>query len=89
MHEALTPCGTLLSASAGAAGKQWLGSSPPLLLAAKEQGLMSITCAALQVSEYYQKRAFFDELIALMESGIGLERAHMGIFTELGILYAK
>ena len=24
-----------------------------------------------------------------MESGIGLERAHMGIFTELGILYAK
>ena len=50
---------------------------------------MSMTCAALQVSEYYQKRAFFDELIALMESGIGLERAHMGIFTELGILYAK
>jgi clathrin heavy chain len=31
----------------------------------------------------------FEELIQLMESGIGLERAHMGIFTELGILYAK
>jgi clathrin heavy chain len=24
-----------------------------------------------------------------MEAGVGLERAHMGIFTELGILYAK
>lgn len=42
-----------------------------------------------EVSEFYQKRGYFDELIALMESGIGLERAHMGIFTELGILYAK
>ncbi len=36
-----------------------------------------------QVSEYYQRRGHFDELIALLESGIGLERAHMGIFTEL------
>ena len=42
-----------------------------------------------QVSQFYQQRGYFDELIALMESGIGLERAHMGIFTELGILYAK
>lgn len=24
-----------------------------------------------------------------MESGLGLERAHMGIFTELGVLYAR
>ena len=63
----------------------WL--SPPFCC--WQQVLMSVTCAVLQVSEYYQKRAFFDELIALMESGIGLERAHMGIFTELGILYAK
>merc|ERR1719231_173513 len=30
-----------------------------------------------------------DELIAVMEAGLGLERAHMGIFTELGVLYAK
>ena len=43
----------------------------------------------VQVSQFYQTRGFFDELIALLESGIGLERAHMGIFTELGILYAK
>jgi len=42
-----------------------------------------------EVSEYYQSRGHFDELINLMESGIGLERAHMGIFTELGTLYAK
>ena len=37
-----------------------------------------------EVSEFYQRRGHFEELIALMESGIGLERAHMGIFTELG-----
>jgi clathrin heavy chain len=43
----------------------------------------------LQVSEFYQDRGFFEELITLLESGIGLERAHMGIFTELGVLYAK
>jgi len=41
-----------------------------------------------EVSEYYQNKGNFDELITLMETGIGLERAHMGIFTELGILYA-
>lgn len=42
-----------------------------------------------EVSSYYERAGHFEELIALMESGIGLERAHMGIFTELGILYAK
>jgi clathrin heavy chain len=42
-----------------------------------------------EISEYYQIRGRFDELLALMEAGVGLERAHMGIFTELGILYAK
>lgn len=39
-----------------------------------------------EVSEFYQRRGHFEELIALLESGIGLERAHMGIFTELGNL---
>ena len=34
-----------------------------------------------EVSDFYQRRGFFDQLITLMESGIGLERAHMGIFT--------
>ena len=42
-----------------------------------------------QVSEFYQSRGHYEELTALLESGIGLERAHMGIFTELGVLYAK
>ena len=37
-----------------------------------------------EVSEFYQQRGYFEELIALLESGLGLERAHMGIFTELG-----
>jgi clathrin heavy chain len=42
-----------------------------------------------EVSEFYQGRGHHAELISLLESGIGLERAHMGIFTELGVLYAK
>lgn len=42
-----------------------------------------------EVSEYYQRRGHFDELLSLLENGIGLERAHMGIFTELGALYAR
>eukprot|EP00798_Chlamydomonas_sp_ICE-L_P023296 gene23296-30532_t len=42
-----------------------------------------------EVSEYYQRLGYYEELIALLESGIGLERAHMGIFTELGFLYAR
>lgn len=43
----------------------------------------------MEVSEYYQSHGYAEELISLLESGIGLERAHMGIFTELGVLYAK
>jgi len=38
---------------------------------------------------YYEVRGHFDHLIDLLEKGTGLERAHKGIFTELGILYAK
>jgi len=37
----------------------------------------------------YEHGGHFEELIELMEAGTGLERAHMGIYTELGILYAK
>ncbi|KAJ3372990.1 hypothetical protein HDU91_001672 [Kappamyces sp. JEL0680] len=37
----------------------------------------------------YEYRGYFAELIALLESGLGLERAHMGMFTELAILYSK
>eukprot|EP01025_Chloroclados_australasicus_P067920 TRINITY_DN9421_c0_g1_i1.p1 TRINITY_DN9421_c0_g1~~TRINITY_DN9421_c0_g1_i1.p1 ORF type:complete len:461 (-),score=76.46 TRINITY_DN9421_c0_g1_i1:317-1564(-) len=34
-------------------------------------------------------RGHFEELVQLLESGIGLERAHMGIFTALGEMYAN
>ncbi|OAQ24879.1 clathrin, heavy polypeptide, isoform CRA_a [Linnemannia elongata AG-77] len=37
----------------------------------------------------YEHQGYFDELMALLESGLGLERAHMGMFTELAILYAR
>lgn len=36
-----------------------------------------------------QDRGYFEELIALLEAALGLERAHMGMFTELAILYSK
>lgn len=42
-----------------------------------------------EVSEFYQRKGKFDQLQALLEAGLGLERAHMGIFTELGIMYAR
>merc|ERR1711963_860435 len=31
----------------------------------------------------------FEELMSLLEASLGLERAHMGMFTELAILYSK
>ncbi|KAG8880927.1 hypothetical protein FRB97_000320 [Tulasnella sp. 331] len=37
----------------------------------------------------YEKRGHFDEIISLLEAGLSLERAHMGIFTELSILYCR
>ncbi|BGP23725.1 Clathrin heavy chain [Rhodotorula toruloides] len=37
----------------------------------------------------YEYRGYVDELTALLEAGLGLERAHMGMFTELSVLYAK
>jgi len=42
-----------------------------------------------ELIEQYEHNGFFDELISLMEAGIGLERAHMAMFTELAILYTK
>jgi clathrin heavy chain len=37
----------------------------------------------------YEWNGYFDELISLLEAGLGLERAHMGMFTELGIALSK
>eukprot|EP01022_Parablepharisma_sp_SALTPOND_P000326 TRINITY_DN1014_c0_g1_i1.p1 TRINITY_DN1014_c0_g1~~TRINITY_DN1014_c0_g1_i1.p1 ORF type:complete len:1806 (+),score=251.50 TRINITY_DN1014_c0_g1_i1:3065-8482(+) len=37
----------------------------------------------------YEKYGYWEELIKLLDSGLALEQAHNGIFTELGILLAK
>ncbi|KAG8146272.1 putative Clathrin heavy chain protein [Naja naja] len=42
-----------------------------------------------ELISYYQGRGYFEELIGLLEAALGLERAHMGMFTELAILYSK
>ncbi|XP_076126184.1 clathrin heavy chain 1 [Alosa pseudoharengus] len=42
-----------------------------------------------ELINYYQDRGFSEELIVLLEAALGLERAHMGMFTELAILYSK
>jgi len=42
-----------------------------------------------EVVHMYETRGHFTELIQLLESGTALDRAHMGIFTELGVQYAK
>lgn len=41
------------------------------------------------VIKFYEEYGVTDEIISLLETGIGLERVHIGIYTELGILYAK
>lgn len=38
---------------------------------------------------HYESHGVTEEMISLLETGVGLERAHVGIFTELAILYAK
>jgi len=42
-----------------------------------------------ELIKVYESNGYFEELISLLEAGLGLERAHMGMFTELAILYAK
>ncbi|OSX64178.1 hypothetical protein POSPLADRAFT_1065482 [Postia placenta MAD-698-R-SB12] len=39
--------------------------------------------------QIYERRGHFDEILSLLEAALSLERAHMGIFTELAILYSK
>ncbi|KJA25685.1 hypothetical protein HYPSUDRAFT_37118 [Hypholoma sublateritium FD-334 SS-4] len=39
--------------------------------------------------QLYERRGHFEEIIGLLEAGLSLERAHMGIFTELSILLSK
>lgn len=42
-----------------------------------------------ELVEHYEYLGYFDELISLLEQGLVLERAHMGMFTELGVAYSK
>ena len=42
-----------------------------------------------ELINFYQDRGYFEQLITLLEAALGLERAHMGMFTELAILYSK
>ncbi|KAL7060518.1 hypothetical protein AAHC03_09135 [Spirometra sp. Aus1] len=42
-----------------------------------------------ELINHYQQRGHFQQLILLLEAALGLERAHMGMFTELAILYSK
>ncbi|KZT09895.1 clathrin heavy chain 1 [Laetiporus sulphureus 93-53] len=37
----------------------------------------------------YERRGHFEEILVLLEAALSLERAHMGIFTELSVLYSK
>jgi len=39
--------------------------------------------------KYYENKGYFAELIYLLEQGINLDRVHQGIYTQLGVLYAK
>ena len=39
--------------------------------------------------EVYEKYGYYDELILLLEEGLGLNEAHSGIFTNLAILYSR
>ncbi|KZS94509.1 clathrin heavy chain 1 [Sistotremastrum niveocremeum HHB9708] len=42
-----------------------------------------------EILKSYERRGYFDEVLALLEAGLSLERAHMGVFTELAVLYSK
>lgn len=43
----------------------------------------------LDLIAHYEAGCFFEQLIALLEQGLHLDRAHQGIFTQLGVCYAK
>jgi len=42
-----------------------------------------------ELAAHYEKHGHFEQLMSLLDSGLGNERAHMGMYTELAILYAK
>lgn len=42
-----------------------------------------------ELISYYESKGYYEQLMSLLEAGLGLERAHMGMFTELAILYSR
>merc|ERR1712137_909716 len=42
-----------------------------------------------ELISHYEKHGHFEELITLLDAGLSNERAHIGMYTELGILYSK
>ncbi|KAJ8613811.1 hypothetical protein CTAYLR_004926 [Chrysophaeum taylorii] len=42
-----------------------------------------------ELIQLYEQEGQPDELLKLMEQGLGLEQAHSGVFTALGVLYSK
>ena len=43
----------------------------------------------LELINLYERVGRAEELIQMMEQGLGLDNAHSGVFTELGVLYSK
>eukprot|EP00916_Digyalum_oweni_P021100 GHVL01035078.1.p1 GENE.GHVL01035078.1~~GHVL01035078.1.p1 ORF type:complete len:1411 (+),score=249.62 GHVL01035078.1:264-4496(+) len=41
------------------------------------------------VIHHFEVDGFYEEMILLLEAGLGSDRSHVGMYTELGILYAK
>jgi clathrin heavy chain len=42
-----------------------------------------------ELCRYYERLGHFAELITVLEQGINLDRAHKGIYTQLGICYSR
>lgn len=42
-----------------------------------------------ELIKHYEEEGCPQEMISLLETGMSLDKAHIGIYTELAILYAK
>ena len=41
------------------------------------------------LSAHYEKLGHFKELMHLLKAGLSRERSHVGMYTELGVVYVK
>jgi clathrin heavy chain len=39
--------------------------------------------------KHYEEYGYPDEMMNILETGMGLDKANVAIYTELGVLYAK